>query len=166
MLAVKEVSPCGGHPGRQCTQGGFVFVFHTRGPRCGVFGVSTRGDLVVACLGVHARGPRCGVFGVSMRGGLVVACLGVHTRGLVRAGCETQWLQSGVHKLSSEHVHQLSHATSVATFKARVAPKRDNDAGLGPPGATAHQEVVFQVQVLVHGFVCTCREEMFDDFPP
>ena len=64
--------------------------------------------LVVACLGcpregaslwrvwgVHARGPRCGVFGVSTRGGLV------------RAGCETQWLQSGVHKLSSVHVHQL-----------------------------------------------------------
>ena len=41
--------------------------------------------------------------------------------------------------------HQLGHATSVATFKARVAPKRGNDAGLG--GATAHQEVVFQVQV-------------------
>ena len=79
VLAVKGVSPCGGHPG-QCTQGGFVFVFHTTGPRCGVFGV-------------HARGPRCGVFGVpcegaslwrvwvSMRGGLVVACLGVHARG-------------------------------------------------------------------------------------
>ena len=43
--------------------------------------------------------------------------------------------------------HQLGHATSVATFKARVAPKRGNDAGLGNPGATAHQEVVFQVQV-------------------
>ena len=44
-------------------------------------------------------------------------------------------------------INQLGHATSVATFKARVAPKRGNDAGLGPPGATAHQEVVFQVQV-------------------
>ena len=43
--------------------------------------------------------------------------------------------------------HQLGHATSVAMFKARVAPKRGNDAGVGPPGATAHQAVVFQVQV-------------------
>ena len=66
----------GGVPMCQCTQGGFVFVLHSRGPRCGVFGVSTRGGLVVACLGVHARGPRCGVFGVSTRWDLVVACLG------------------------------------------------------------------------------------------
>ena len=38
--------------------------------------------------------------------------------------------------------HQLGHTTSVATFKAGAALKRGNDAGLGPPGATAHQEVV------------------------
>ena len=38
--------------------------------------------------------------------------------------------------------HQLGHTTSVATFKGGVAMKRGNDAGLGPPSATAHQEVV------------------------
>ena len=38
--------------------------------------------------------------------------------------------------------HQLGHTTSVTTFKGGVAMKRDNDAGLGPPSATAHQEVV------------------------
>ena len=38
--------------------------------------------------------------------------------------------------------HQLGHTTSVATFKGGAAMKRGNDAGLGPPSATAHQEVV------------------------
>ena len=108
------------------------------------------------CVCVPREGASLWRVWVSMRGGLVVACLGCpHEGGLVRAGCETQWLQS-VHKLSSEHVHtlprsvlrhQLGHATSVATFEARVAPNRGNVAGLSPPGATAHQEVVFQVQV-------------------
>ena len=30
----------------------------------------------------------------------------------------------------------------------------------------SRERLWWQVQVLVHGFVCTCREEMFDDFPP
>ena len=38
--------------------------------------------------------------------------------------------------------HELCHSAKVATFKAGVALKRGNDAGLGPPGAAAHQEVV------------------------
>ena len=87
--------------------------------------VSTRGVLVMA--GVHARGPRCGVLGcpregaslwrawVSTRGGASCLCprerVCVSTRGsLVRAGCETHWLRSGVHKLGSgtcSHVASL-----------------------------------------------------------
>ena len=38
--------------------------------------------------------------------------------------------------------HQLGHTTSIATFKGGVAMKQGNDAGLGPPSATAHEEVV------------------------
>ena len=38
--------------------------------------------------------------------------------------------------------HQLGHTTSIATFKGDVAMKRGNDAGFGPPSATAHQELV------------------------
>ena len=74
--------------------------------------------------GVHARGPRCGVFGVSTRGSLVVACLGCPREG---ASLWRIWV-----------------TTRGGLVRAGV-PR-------------------WQVQVLVHGFVCTCREEMVDDF--
>ena len=37
--------------------------------------------------------------------------------------------------------HELSHSTRVATFKAGGLPRPGNDAGLGPPGGAAHQEL-------------------------
>ena len=37
--------------------------------------------------------------------------------------------------------HELSHSAPVAPFKAGVKPARGNDAGLGPPGDAAHQEM-------------------------
>ena len=93
---------------------------------------------------------------VSTRGGLVSACCHtladwcVRSKGLM-VGCETygsnvrctvEFKFMFTRYPRSVLRHQLGHTTSVATFKGGVAMKRGNDAGLGSPSATAHQEVV------------------------
>ena len=101
--------------------------------------------------GVHARGPRCGVLGCP-REGASLWRVWVSTRGgLVMADCETHWLRSGVHKLGSgtcSHVASvpcsgtIGPCTQCGHVQGSCGAETGNDAGLGLPGATAHQEVV------------------------